>query len=98
MRVSICGPNLQDQSKGQFHVHAADCGDLRHYGWEGHPAIPRKYGGEEPWAVEVETKKEAVEALYGPDEFEYDPDDPQQYQGFRDDMHFAPCLDSLPEK
>lgn len=25
--VSIFGPNLQDQSKGQFVVHAADCKD-----------------------------------------------------------------------
>jgi hypothetical protein len=28
MQVTICGPNLRDQSKGSFHVHAADCADL----------------------------------------------------------------------
>ena len=28
MKVTVCGPNLRDQSKGQFHVHAADCSDL----------------------------------------------------------------------
>lgn len=28
MRVRIVGPNLLDQSKGSFHVHAANCSDL----------------------------------------------------------------------
>lgn len=29
MRVVIIGPNLPDQSKGSFHVHAAGCADIR---------------------------------------------------------------------
>lgn len=32
MDVRICGPNLNDQSKGTFHVHADGCPDLRKYG------------------------------------------------------------------
>jgi hypothetical protein len=39
MKVRILGPNLDDQTKGQFHVHSKDCRDAKHYG----PG--RKYGG-----------------------------------------------------
>jgi hypothetical protein len=29
MKVYVIGPNLRDQSKGQFHVHAAGCADVK---------------------------------------------------------------------
>lgn len=29
MLVTVVGPNLRDQSKGDFHVHEASCGDLK---------------------------------------------------------------------
>ena len=41
MDVRVCGPNLRHQNKGTFHVHAHDCGDLKHYGPGG------KYGGDQ---------------------------------------------------
>jgi hypothetical protein len=28
MKVTICGPNLRNQSKGAIHVHAEGCADL----------------------------------------------------------------------
>ncbi len=33
-KVIVVGPNLPDQSKGSFHVHAVGCSDLNHYGRE----------------------------------------------------------------
>jgi hypothetical protein len=47
MNVRICGPNLYDQSKGDFHVHADGCGDLKHYG----PG--RRFGGDADGARET---------------------------------------------
>lgn len=31
-QVTLVGPNLPDQTRGYWHVHAAGCRDLRNYG------------------------------------------------------------------
>lgn len=57
MQIAIFGPNLRDQSKGQFIVHAADCRDchkLRH---------------EAKHTLEAKSRREAVEFIFDPPSF-----------------------------
>lgn len=84
--VGICGPNLRDQSKGQFHVHSADCRDLRLYG----PDAALR--GEVPWFADVTDRAGAVYEVYADQIGEGSP-----YDACRQDLHFAPCLADLPE-
>lgn len=62
MNVRICGPNLNDQSKGTFHVHATGCSDLKHYG----PG--KRFGGDvagnDETLVMSATLVSVVEAVY----------------------------------
>lgn len=92
MRVTICGPNLNDQTRGTFHVHAEGCGDLTKYG----PG--RKYGGEErgerEMTVEADTRVDVVWAVYA-DHLEegYDEDERDATaERWVSDFHFAPCV------
>lgn len=111
MQVTICGPNLRDQSKGTFHVHAAGCGDLvRHARRE-----PEYSNG---WTVEVSSRREIVEAIYSDhmdeergeiEHYKSHPDDAARMgrtpemlaQGVQwtdyDDLHVFPCVD-LPDE
>lgn len=60
--VTIIGPNLRDQSLGQFHVHAEGCRDIaRQFGYV-HPA--------EMWTIAVDSKVEVAANVY---DFEDDP-------------------------
>jgi hypothetical protein len=89
-RVLIHGPNLTDQSKGQFHVHHADCGDNHKYGFDG------RLGGEDAgMPVEVSTREAVVRYVYE-DQMAENPDHP--FDVYRDDFHFAPCVRDLPEE
>jgi hypothetical protein len=87
MQVTIIGPNLQDQSKGTFHVHKAGCKDLSKPAYR----LNKVYGlmGD---TVEVSTKREAAEYVYPVDEFEYWAEDPD---GYINDLWFAPCTRGL---
>jgi len=87
-KVTIVGPNLRDQSKGGFHVHAAGCADLKHYGRNG------KFGGEvdEYSTIDATSKKECVEFVYA-DHI----DEGMSYESGRDDLYFMPCCRDLPE-
>lgn len=88
MKVVIIGPNLFKQDKGQFHVHAAGCGDIardpKRYGYvEAAPHMP----------CDVATKAAAAEYVYcdiiaerGGDETGLD---------YLDEFHFAPCVADL---
>lgn len=82
--VVIVGPNLQGgaQRKGAFHVHAAGCADLRHYG-EG-----RKFGGDTGWDVEVSSRREIVEEIYA----DHIAENPGASWEDYDDLHVAPCV------
>lgn len=87
MNVTICGPNLSDQSRGSFHVHTADCADLRHYG----PG--RRYGGDpirDSDYVDADTRLEVVEIVLG-DTLDGDPPEVGLIE-----FWFAPCVDDLP--
>lgn len=93
MDVRIFGPNLSGaaQKKGDMHVHAEGCGDCKFYGYG------KKYGGDDfdGWQIEASTIEDAVEAIYGPSEFNYDPE--TEIDTYTDSMYFAPCV-TLPNR
>jgi DNA polymerase IIIc chi subunit len=91
MQVTIHGPNLNDQSKGTFHVHTAACRDNRK---------EVVYNGSElPWTIEAASVIEVVEAVYADQMAEHQPGekwaDPENYVS---DFHFAPCTAALPHE
>ena len=78
--VVIVGPNLQDQSKGSFHVHSEGCRDL-------HKAV---YRFEEiDWVTEVSSVQEIVEAIYGDI---IDENEDTTWEDYRSDIHILPCV------
>lgn len=85
MLVSIIGPNLsrEDQAKGTFHVHRADCSDVA--------KTIRRAGGRDSYndVVEVNSMRACAEYVYPVGEFEYWDEDPDSYI---DDLWFAPCV------
>lgn len=81
--VTIFGPNLNDDRKGTFHVHAQDCADCRKYG----PGT--KFGGDDHgWTLRVDSR----------DEVGADIDDGHIAEGSMTiedavaDCYFAPCV------
>lgn len=84
MQVTICGPNLYDQSKGQFHVHAAGCADLQ----RGARREPEYANG---WTIEASTRDEVGDEIYA-DHIAEGSMEPGQGQF---DCHFFPCCDAL---
>lgn len=80
MQVTICGPNLNDQSKGQYHVHAADCADLK----KGARREPVYADG---WTIEAKNRDEVGDDIYAD---HIDEGSMQPGEG-KDDCHFFPC-------
>lgn len=96
MKVTIWGPNLrgEDQRKGTLHAHAADCAD--------NGKMERKYGGsrgEGSWTITAESVLDVTFAIYS-DHMGDHTEEEQREPGFLDvyvqDIHFAPCLKTLP--
>lgn len=90
MRLKIHGPNLQDQTKGDFVAHAADCKD--------NSKVKYLFGSDQEgqnaaWEIEADTVREVVEAVYEDFIFHNDKD---PWMSFVSDIHFAPCCDGLP--
>lgn len=88
MKVHIIGPNLPDQSKGSFHVHAEGCTDVhrnREY------AAP-DYAEDRAHPVEVASKLDAAEFVYSDQIAEGGMD---ANEGVAD-LWFAPCVAALP--
>lgn len=94
MKVRVCGPNLNIQSKGTFHVHADGCGDLTKYG----PG--RKHGGdrngEDEMVVDMECALDVSKAVYS--DHAGDDNEPGSHEWWEylenavNDFHFAPCV------
>ena len=84
MQVTICGPNLNDQSNGSFHVHAADCADLKR-GAQREPAY------RDGWTIEAATRDEVGDEIYADhiDEGSMEPGEGTS------DCHFFPCTSAL---
>jgi hypothetical protein len=90
MLVTICGPNLRDQSKGDFHVHAADCADL-------HKHARREPEYRNGWTVDVASVKDAVLDVYEDMIFEcWEEDEAEDHWREYNDLYFFPCCKSLP--
>lgn len=84
--VAIFGPNLRDQSKGEFHIHAADCHDCGNYGPN------KKFGGDESMVLDTISRAEVVHFIYAD----------QLAEGASTKLcakqvYFAPCLKELPK-
>jgi hypothetical protein len=88
--VEIVGPNLTDQSTGDFHVHAAGCADLgkRHYD------SPRNHGllTGSLWLTTVESEQEIVEEIYSDFLPTNDDGEPTTWTDFEDTVHIFPCV------
>lgn len=90
-KVRVCGPNLNDQSKGTFHVHVDGCLHLHHYG----PGtiIGGDVPGFDETVLEVDSQVEVVEVIYSDQLRENGDVKPEDWL---DDFYFAPCTKSLP--
>lgn len=82
-RLTIFGPNLTDQSKGDFHVHAATCGDCTRYDEQG-------------WTTEFPDRGNVVEELYS-DQLSEHGDEKGYFEVCYATVWFAPCCDDVPE-
>lgn len=86
MRVTICGPNLRDQSKGDFHVHAAGCADLR----RGAAREPEYRHG---WTIDASSRESVAGEVYA-DIIAENPG--STAADYVETMHFFPCCGELP--
>jgi hypothetical protein len=91
MKLTIHGPNLIDQSKGDFHVHAAGCRD-------NHREV-RMNGSEHPWTLEADSAQAVVEAIYSDHIAERQAGDPYStWQPYLEGIAFFPCVKDLPNE
>jgi hypothetical protein len=89
MQVTIHGPNLHDQSKGTFHVHAAGCRDNQRE--------ERFNGSEHPWTLEVDSAQAVVEEVYSDHMAEHPAGDKwSTWEPYLSDFAFYPCVKDLP--
>lgn len=88
MLVTIVGPNLRDQSKGDIHVHTSGCHDLTRM-------LKREPAYRDGWTVEVKSVKDIVHAVYPPSDFQYDGD--TEWRDYSHDIHLFPCI-TLPDE
>lgn len=77
--VTICGPNLRDQSKGTYHVHAAGCADLKKH-------ARREPAYRDGWTIEAASLAEVSDAVYPPEDFGSEPGE------YAFDFHVFPCV------
>jgi len=91
MEVVIFGPNLRDQSKGTFHVHAKGCAHAKHYG----PG--KRFGGDDfgDYVFEADTTEDVVEDIYGDQLNETPGDRAELINDWHSDFYFAPCVKGL---
>lgn len=92
MRVHIIGPNLPDQTKGSFHIHAEGCEDVKR---------SRNYRGPEfesdrANTVDVESLTDVI-AYTMADQLDEEEDDfdPLTWSG---DFYVFPCVTGLPDR
>lgn len=90
MNLTIIGPNLLDQSKGAFHVHATGCAHLRRAEYR------NLRGGDTGAFIEDhDSVRSVVDSIYGPasGSFYEDADlNPETaWREYETDFWFAPC-------
>ncbi len=85
MKVTVCGPNLPDQRKGDLHVHASACPDLNRGQYR---RLPKHL----VHTLDVGSMQEVVEFMFPPDDFEWDPADENEWSRYRDEFAWFPCI------
>lgn len=88
MLVHIIGPNLPDQTKGDFHVHAKGCADVTRN--RDYQAPDFDQDREMTW--DVASQLDAATMVYGDQIAERS----MTAEDGVHDMHFFPCTDALP--
>lgn len=83
--IFIVGPNLRDQSKGQFVIHAAGCRDLQRLA----RSEPEVRNG---WGFDGESLHEIVTEVYADIMDENEGTVWAEPNAYMDDFHFAPCV------
>lgn len=88
MQVHVIGPNLPDQSKGSFHVHAKGCADVRRN--QDYSAPDFEFDRRHTYDVNshLELSREVFADQIAEESM-------TEADGLHD-MHFFPCVDSLP--
>lgn len=85
MKITVMGPNLPRPlcDKGDMHVHAAGCADLRRY--------PKgiDQGG---WTINVEDVRSVVVAVYD----NMIDESGLTWEDYVSDLYWAPCTSTLP--
>jgi hypothetical protein len=83
--ITIIGPNLRDQSKGQFVAHATGCADIARCARRD----PEYLHG---WAIQATTQVQVAEDIYS-DIMAENADDPEwsKAEAYLSEIHFAPC-------
>lgn len=84
MRVTVLGPNLIDQSKGTFVVHAEGCADLSR--GRNHIEYVPNHTDDYPSRVAV------CDDVYPPEQFECTSGE------YLSEFHFMPCLAHFPQE
>jgi hypothetical protein len=87
VKVAVFGPNLRDQSKGQFHVHAAGCADIAKTAKR-----DAAYGEDYAWYMDIACKDDAVHEAYSD---MIDSNDCNPIEDYRSDFYFFPCCGNL---
>jgi hypothetical protein len=85
----VLGPNLIDQSKGSFHVHAAGCRDLGTY-------YGRQHDADKANPVDFDSESDVVEYVYA-DQIAEDPEG-NAVNNLLSDFYFFPCVEFAPKK
>lgn len=83
MKVTIHGPNLHDQSKGDFRVHTEACRDNQ--------KEIRYNGSEGPWTIDADSEQDVAEALYA----DHIAEGSTTLEGALGSIYFAPCVREL---
>lgn len=86
-RVTVIGPNLLDQSRGDFHVHAAGCADIAR-------SARRDPMFDQGWSINASSRLEIAGAIY---EDIIAEDEGSSAADYLSTIHFAPCV-TLPER
>ncbi|WP_331761041.1 hypothetical protein OG225_43185 (plasmid) [Nocardia sp. NBC_01377] len=86
-RVVVIGPNLFG-ADADFHVHAADCADLRRN------QLYRDHTDEIDRPDDIASLRELVHTIYDPHDFDYRP---ENWADFATGIEVFPCLD-LPDE
>jgi hypothetical protein len=80
-RVVVVGPNLRDQTQGEFHVHAEGCADLKR--------DPNLKHEDQSWVIEVSSLEEVAAETYADIIAESEGTTAADYLT---EFHFAPCV------